>query len=178
MHRGAAFLAWVGLGLCGVSVGTTACLSHACTLIGCSDTETLEVTATVATVADTDISACLNQRCWHGHIAASDLFPSSLHGRIQLQADDDGVDGGLDSIDCTTDTFSEPNVTLDLTWMMWTVGLLKSGDLLTVTLTDATGNTVLSQSGTITEFSEDYPNGEDCDKVGCKIGLVKGTAAP
>lgn len=165
-------LLWAAAGLCGTSFTPIACITHTCTLIGCSDTEQLTFQVTAAQVADTHVSACRNARCWQGEIAAADLTTVTAQRRLRLRADD----GSNDSIECVIDT-PLPAGTARFTFIWEDPDTrVAAGDALSATFADSSGNAVFSARGTISSVDEYFPNGEDCDEQGCREASVEGRA--
>ncbi len=174
MNLRGAVLAVVIAGVCAGSAGTSGCVEpHACTLIGCSDTEELTISSDVATLSNTLVDACRNEICAHGSIDSSDLTPSASSHVIQLLADGDA---GSVLATCTIDVRDGSNAAaLSFGWMLETVGAAAKGDVLSVKITLPDGTVRLNQSGTLSSFTSYYPNGKDCDQVACLNGTVQGS---
>ena len=174
MRNRLAFLIWASAGLCSSSIGPVACVSQSCTAMGCLDTETLTFSTTPAEVSETDLSACRNDHCWHGRVSTGDVTPGNR--RLELQAED-AADAASWFLDGYLDTQSQPGRALfKLSWSARSSERVAVGDVLNATFSDSSGSEVLRQSGTLSTFSEFYPNGEDCDEVGCRSGSVEGSA--
>jgi len=175
MRARAAFLVWVGVGLCGTSFGPLACgVGRHCTLVGCSDGEQLAFSVVSTQVSETDVSFCRQGRCWHGRLSAADLSTIAAHKRVDLQADD-GTTGSF--VECLIDTPLPPGeARLTFSWSATSDTPVAVGDVLTATFSDASGSVVLSESGSVGSFEEYYPNGKECDKVGCRTGSAQGSA--
>jgi hypothetical protein len=175
MRKRLAFIMWASAGLCSSSIGPVACVSHSCTAMGCLDTETLTFSTTVAEVTETDISACRNDHCWHGRVANADL--TTNNSRLDLQPEE-GADAAAWFLDGYIDSQSQPGKALfRLSWSARSAERVAVGDVLSATFSDSSGSDLLRQTGTLSTFSEYYPNGEDCDDVACRSGSVEGGPA-
>lgn len=169
MWARAAFLVWVSVGLGGATSSLSACgagAGHRCLFVACSDSESLSFTVISAELAETDVTVCRGQDCRRGHLPRgvlvtggySDLFTADGHPAGSLSVNTRGVQPGDARI---TASFGPTDDSP-----------LQVGDTLSVTATDSAGNTVLTRSGSVSSFEPFYPNGNDCDPVGCKVASV------
>ena len=165
-------LLWVGATVCGGDYSPIACvLPRTCTLMGCSDSEQLTFDVGVDKVSDTQVSACRNERCWRGAIAAADLKTSMKQHRLQLLADD----GSNDTIECLIDApLPAGTVHFAIIWEVWSNPQVAAGDVLSATFRDSSGHAVFSTKGTISSFEEWFANGKACDEQACRAGSVEG----
>ena len=165
MWARAAFLIWVSVGLGGATLTSSACSEvRTCTLIGCGDSESLAFTASSAELSETDVNVCRGQDCWHGHLARSVL---TTGGSSDLSRDDGHFNDTSLSVETRGVQPGDARITVVFFPAQDTP--VQVGDVLSVTVSDSAGNTVLTRSGSVSSFELYYPNGKDCDKVGCKV---------
>ena len=166
MSTRAAFVVWLGVGLCGTSSALNACY-RACSQVGCVDSEALSFTEEIAKISETDISACREQSCWHGHLAEGALIAD---GRVDLTSDEPNSDW----VNLQVDTLGVPlgKARVTITWVSPRHRSVKIGEVLSATFSDSAGDPILTRSGSVATFDEYYPNGKECDVTACEVAKV------
>src|SRR3954466_346526 len=149
MNARVAFMVWAGVGLCGTSLASSACIEQSCTDAGCASSEELSFEERDSRLAETEISACHEQHCWSGHLAAADLNPSTGFSQVNLRTDDPDI-VPWERMTCSIDTHSQPGVaTIAFYWWATEQTPIAVGDVLSVTFSDSAGNPVLTHSGSV-----------------------------
>lgn len=149
--------------------------SNVCHLVGCSSAETLEVKLPVALseIESGQVSGCRNDQCWQGEIAVLDAKGSLSAGRtIGLMP---GVDEGPASVraEATIREEGDGSLMLRFDWHLKDYRAIRKGDALRMSVLSAAGDEIVRADESVTDFSDDYPNGEDCDETPCRSATIE-----
>jgi hypothetical protein len=149
--------------------------SKVCTLVGCASAETLEVKLPVALseIESGQVSGCRNDQCWQGEIAVLNAEGSLSVGRpIELVP---GVDGGPAGVRAmaTIREESDGSLMLRFEWQLEDYRAVRKGDALRVNVLSAAGDEIVSADQSVTDFSDYYPNGEDCNETPCRTATIE-----
>jgi hypothetical protein len=148
-------------------------LGGVCTMIGCISGESLDMALPVplGELESGQVSGCRNDHCWHGEIAVLDDWSPGTGQQIDLEPD---FAEGLPGVDAVAIIMRESNDSFSLRfeWQFEDYRAVKRGDTLRVSVQSAAGGEIASAAGSVTSFSDWYPNGEDCDETPCRSGHV------
>jgi hypothetical protein len=149
-------------GLLNAAFGSGACSSPSgCKAVGCSESESLTFSVPQASLPDSVLVVCRNADCWRAAITLADRQTPWLHPDLALEPDTGSVSAQLGA----------PSPA-DFTFVVGWLAPAQKGDVLSATFDDTSGNALVSKSGVTDAFTDDYPNGPECDKTPCHIATV------
>jgi len=153
----------------------SACIPGVCTLIGCASSEKL-TTATPFTLEELDsaeVLGCRNDACWGGKLALRDVdWPNGGSAGIELELQSGEAPPGTRALASVTQE-SDGSFSVAVSWTFDDYRHVKRGDVLRLTLRDVSGGEMLAAEETVRSTSDDYPNGEDCDKTPCRTAMLE-----